>query len=135
MAKFCAQEAEAAAAGSCVDAQSRGTLWSVLRVMAQHQGRISSAPYSLLSSPVQGSGKQASPEATPEAQLSAALLGVDGPFGAGEQQQLLLPGGPAPAAAAGAAAEVQGLLLQGRRSEALRWGLRDSDERASKLSC
>lgn len=124
VAKFCAEQAEAAATGASADNQSRGTLWSVLQVMAQHQGRISSAPYSLAHSPGQGGGKQASPAALPEAQLSAALLGSDGAGGAEAQQQLLLPAvaSATPAAAAGAAAEVQSLLLQGRRSEAFRWG-------------
>lgn len=124
MARFCAEQAEAAAAGASPDAQSRSTLWSVLQVMAQHQGRISSAPYSL-HDPGQGGGKQASPAALPEAQLAAALLGSEGAGGAEAQHQLLLPAvaSATPAAAAGAAAEVQSLLLQGRRSDAFRWAV------------
>lgn len=128
VARFCTEQAEAAAppAGSAIDgaAADRRTLWSVLRVLALHQGRISSAPYSLLGgSGGPGSGKQQDAASLPEAQLSSALLeGCDVGSKGSAQQQLLLPAmAPAtPAAAAAAAAQVQQLLLHGKRSDALR---------------
>lgn len=123
MAKFCADQAEAAGAEAGEGADAARLLWSVLRVLAAHQGRLSSAPYSLLPAPSGGgfgSGKQLDPTGLPEAQLSAALL-EDLPPASGAD--LLLPtAAPAPAAAAAAAAQVQQLMLEARREEALRWG-------------
>lgn len=127
VAKFCAEQADVeapptAAGGNCsAAAEAQRTLWLVLRVLAQHQGRISSAPYSFSGgSSGAGSSKQQDSSLLPESQLAAALLerrGADGDGG-----QLLLPAfTPAThAAAEAAAAEVQHLLLQGRRSDALR---------------
>lgn len=116
VAKFCTEQAEAAAASA--DSRSslgRGTLWSVLRVLALHQGKISSAPYS---APAAG-GKQADPGSSPECQLAAALLGSGHPS-SGSQAHVLLPTAAPSADAAAAAAQVQQLLLAGRRADALR---------------
>ncbi|PSC67333.1 hypothetical protein C2E20_8968 [Micractinium conductrix] len=76
VAKFCAEQATdaAAEADDISAAGERRTLWSVLRVLALHQGRISSAPYSLLGGSSPGSGKQPDPASLPEVQLAAALL-------------------------------------------------------------
>lgn len=130
MAQFCAEQAEAEAggppgfvpvhpygAGPAAGAAERCTLWSVLRVLALHQGKICTAPYSVTGAASGAAGgKPADPNATPEAQLAAALLeGVDS-SGSGS---LLLPGAAPGPAAEDAAARAQQLLLEGRRSEAL----------------
>ena len=117
VAKFCAEQAEAAAAsaGSSSSSRDRGTLWSVLRVLALHQGKISSAPYSAAAA----GGKQPDPGSSPECQLAAALLGSGHPF-SGSEAHLLLPTAAPSAHAAAAAAQVQQLLLAGRRADALR---------------
>lgn len=121
MAKFCGEQADASGADPTADyasCEGRRTLWSVLRVLAAHQGRASSAPYSLLPASGQGSGKAADPSAAPEAQLAAALLEGVPPV---SEPQLLLPtAAPHPDAAAAVAAQVQQLLLEGRRAEALK---------------
>ena len=95
------------------------TLWAVLRVLALHQGRISSAPYTAAAQAANGaSSKPFDPAATPESQLTAALLaGMPEAL----EQPLLLPGAAPAADAAEAAAEAQRLLLAGRREEALRY--------------
>lgn len=129
VAKFCAEQADACAEGpgGGGSARDRRMLWAVLRVLAEHQGKASSAPYSLLPSPapapagalaVLGSGKQKDPAALPERQLAEALLEGVGPSPG--DAQLLLPGAVPPAHASAAAAEVQQLLLGGQRAEALR---------------
>ena len=121
VAKFCAEQATdaAAEADDISAAGERRTLWSVLRVLALHQGRISSAPYSLLGGSSPGSGKQPDPASLPEVQLAAALL--EGADGSGHQQVLARAAAPAsPAVAEAAVSEVQQLLLQGRRADALR---------------
>jgi hypothetical protein len=88
----------------------------VLRVLALQQGKISSAPYGLGAS---GGGKQPDGGSSPECQLAAALLGSVSPFSDGEAH-LLLPTAAPSADAAAAAAQVQELLLTGRRADALR---------------
>ncbi|KAI7843308.1 hypothetical protein COHA_003139 [Chlorella ohadii] len=131
VAAFCGEQADAAGADPAADyasSEGRRTLWCVLRVLAAHQGRASSAPYSLLPAAGSGSGKPADPAAAPEAQLAAALLEGVPPV---SEPQLLLPAAaPPPEAAAAVAAQVQQLLLEGRRSEALKaaadgqlWGI------------
>lgn len=121
VAAFCGEQADAAGADPAADyasSEGRRTLWCVLRVLAAHQGRASSAPYSLLPAAGSGSGKPADPAAAPEAQLVAALLEGVPPV---SEPQLLLPAAaPPPKAAAAVAAQVQQLLLEGRRSEALK---------------
>ncbi|PRW60649.1 alpha-amylase [Chlorella sorokiniana] len=121
VASFCGEQADAAGADPTADyasCEGRRTLWSVLRVLAAHQGRASSAPYSLLPASSQGSGKPADPAAAPEAQLAAALLEGVPPV---SELQLRLPAAaPPPETAAAVAAQVQQLLLEGRRTEALR---------------
>ena len=121
VAKFCGEQADAAGADpslSYASGEGRRTLWLVLRVLAAHQGRISSAPYTLLPPASQGSGKAADPAAAPEAQLAAALL--EGVAPSSDAQLLLPQAAPPPEAAAATAAQVQQLLLEGRRAEALR---------------
>ena len=122
VAKFCEEQVEAAATDPTAEysaAEGQRTLWAVLRVLAQHQGRTSSAPYSMLPAPGGGAGSAKQPDAAalPEAQLAAALL--DGLRPAADAQLLLPSAAPVPQAAAAAAAEVQQLLLEGRRTDAL----------------
>lgn len=117
VAQFCGEQADAAGADPAADyasCEGRRTLWSVLRVLAAHQGRASSAPYSLLPASGQGSGKAADPAAMPEAQLAAALM--EGVPPAGDPQLLLPAAAPPPTVAA----QVQQLLLEGRRTDALK---------------
>lgn len=121
MAKFCGEQADAAGAAPTPDADDCRTLWSVLHVLAAHQGRTSSAPYSLLPPSAggmgMGSGKQQDAAAQPEPQLAAALL--DGVSPASTADAQLLSAATPPSAAA--AAEIQQLLMLGRRTDALRW--------------
>ncbi|KAI3429223.1 hypothetical protein D9Q98_005322, partial [Chlorella vulgaris] len=135
VSKFCADQAEAATCApagyvpvlpygtsQAAGADDRRTLWAVLRVLALHQGNPSSAPYSS-AAPAATAGKQAGSTAAllPEAQLAAALLDDtdSGGSGASGSTPLLLPTTAPGLDASQAAAQVQQLLLEGRRSEAL----------------
>jgi hypothetical protein len=80
-------------------------LWSILRILVMHHGKISSAPYEEKGS-VEGVN-------TPERMLAEALLGVDHPAA------LQAVGGGRPADWS-CVDRIQAHLLHGRRSEALR---------------
>lgn len=130
VAQFCAEQAEAEAGGppgfvpvhaygASPDAAAaeRGTLWSVLRVLALQQGKLRAAPGNTAgATSASAAGNVADAGDTPEAQLAAALLeGAESSSGA-----MLLQGAAPGPTAEDAAARAQELLLEGRRAEALK---------------
>lgn len=123
VAKFCEEQADAAL-GPAAPPGLR-TLWGVLGVLARHQGKASTAPYSAAPPAAHGGvggmlgGHDAA--STPEQQLGAVLS--EGLPPAHGDEVLLPAAAPSPEAAA----QVQQLLLAGRRADALRcaaWGAR-----------
>ena len=135
VARWAEEQAQASTAADragivCSPAEPSGlhSLYLLLRAAALHQGKLSSAPYTPGSaSPVRA--KVSGPP--PEADVVSALLGE---AAAATQSAALLQAVPdeGPHTAAATVTEVQQLLLEGRREEAIRWAAVGSDLACSR---